>query len=115
MEFQFDIVPADSLSRADALAVLGTEDPGGLSDVAPGAHVSQVVRLQESADYVPTILGVVLSIPADVAVGLIASWIVRTFRGKAKAIVVDRTIIELDEGEIARIIHEHVRAEDGND
>lgn len=115
MEFEFDVVPAEGWSRADVIAILEGDDPGGLSTILPGAHVSTVVELRESIGWVPTVLSVVLSVPAGVASAVIASWLTGTLRGKAKALKVDRTIIELDEGKITRVIEEHIRETEADD
>ena len=112
MDLEFDVVPAESVSRAEALAVFDANNPGGLLESAPGVRVALSIELQESAGYVPDIIAVVLTIPAGVAADLIASWLVRILKGKAKAIVVDRTIIELDEERIVRVIQERIHAEE---
>jgi hypothetical protein len=113
MDLTFDVIPSRGRSREDLLALLESDDPGGLKELIPEARISENVLLQESIDYVPMVLSVVLSVPAGVASSLIASWLTSLLKGKAKAIIVDRTIIELDEEKIARVIHEHIEVDGG--
>jgi hypothetical protein len=57
----------------------------------------------------PEIVMLSASIPTGVAAGIIANWLWEKLRGRnITQIEIDRTMVEFEEGEIKRVIHEKV-------
>jgi hypothetical protein len=64
---------------------------------------------------IPQSLDFVLSLSRDIGVsvlaGLIVNWIVSNFAGRAEKIIIERTEVSFDRGELTRIITETIKHE----
>jgi len=66
---------------------------------------------------IPQSLDFVLSLSRDVGVGvlagLIVNWIVSNFAGRAEKVIVERTEVSFDHGELTKIVTETIKSERG--
>jgi hypothetical protein len=78
----------------------------------PGPHGVQVLlrplRLERGAGSEGHIVDLVLSIPLGVTASLIAAWLYDRLNGRAERLRIDRTEVTIEEGEIRRVVHEHI-------
>jgi hypothetical protein len=85
-----------------------------LSKPDPG-NLPEGVRLeyQHSIGYkdldIPNTIVFVLSLPSGiVSVGTITAWLHRKLKGRATKLTIDRTEVEIEEGEIKRVLQEKI-------
>lgn len=82
-----------------------------------GALINYKGRLTElkesiSAKNVLHVITLLLTFGGNVASGLIANWLYEKIKGKATKIRIQRKEIQIDEGEIKKIIDEIIEAEE---
>jgi hypothetical protein len=67
------------------------------------------------AEGIPQSLDFVLSLSRDVGVGvlagLIVNWIISNFAGRAEKIIIERTEVSFDHGELTKIVTEIIKRE----
>jgi len=87
--------------------------PGSRIAIADGAAL-EVIDVRRARGEAPVVVQVALTLMGNVAAGLVASWLYDRLRGCRRVeVVVDETTIELDRGEIERIVRRasHTRVE----
>ena len=107
-------IEVDTLDRQLGFDLFG---PGkslgpGVSTELPGDATLTLERLHiRKAIAVPETLQLVLTFGGGIATGLVANWLYDKLKGKAKKVRIDRVEIQLDEGEIKRILTESIERE----
>jgi len=93
----FDLLRKKSAKRGDIITI--SED---VKFVYKGT-------LTHFAVDVPSIIHATIEIGGSIAIGIVSAWLYDRLKGRAEKIKIDRTVIEVEEGEIRRIIEEKIR------
>lgn len=107
MNLDIRIETHDTLLVYDLLGK-GTANKGDVIPIGNGASIKYrgtLIRLQEG---IPEVIGFILIIATDVGVGIVSAWLYDKLKNKKVTLRIDRTIVEIDKGEIERIIHEKI-------
>lgn len=96
----FDLVNTPNSLKAGSTAEL----PGGAVLIFRG------LEMQKALDF-PETIELALSFGSGVASSLVASWLYDKIRGRASKLRIERTEVQIDEGEIKRIIMEKIEKE----
>jgi hypothetical protein len=84
--------------------------------IADGVAATWTAPLAKAGG-IPQSLDFVLSLSRDVGVGvlvgLIVNWIVTNFAGRAEKVVIERTEVSFDRGELTKIVTETIKRERG--
>lgn len=81
---------------------------GQQKDLPGGAVVTWKGQIERKAIGSPTTITLLLSFGTGVASGLVASWLYDKLKGRASTLRIERTVIQINEGEITRIITERI-------
>lgn len=76
--------------------------------IGDGASLQYDGTLIQLAEGIPETLMFVLNIAKDIGVSIVAAWLYDKLKNKKATLRIDRTIVEIDKGEIERIIHEKI-------
>ena len=76
-----------------------------------GVSVTYNGRIIRKAVDVPTTIQLVVTFASGVAASYVATWLYNRVHGKAERITIDHTEVEIDKGEIQRIIETHIKKE----
>src|SRR3989304_475058 len=82
----------------------GRISTGDEISIPGGGSLKYLGQMEYRSLDMPTILTMALNFSSGVAVGVIANWIYDKLKGKANSITIDRIEIELNKGEIERIL-----------
>ena len=77
-----------------------------------GATVTFEGIIERRALDFPSTIQLVVSFGKGVLAGVVASWLYNKIKGRASTLRIDRTEVEIEEGEIKRIIKEKIQIED---
>jgi hypothetical protein len=84
--------------------------------IADGVAATWTAPLAK-ADGIPRSLDFVLSLSRDVGVGILAhlivDWMLSNFKGRAEKVIIERTEVSFDRGELTKIVIETIERERG--
>jgi hypothetical protein len=108
MQLSIEIETSGPLLAFDLLNRPGSLASGTIATI-PDVGVVELtsMREQRSAD-LPTIITVAVTIGANVGASLVASWLYDKIKGRARTVRIDWIEVQLDKGEIQRIIAERL-------
>lgn len=92
----YDLLGKDSANRGDVISI---------GDDASLKYGGTLIRLQEG---IPEVIGFILTITRDIGVGIVSAWLYDKLKNKKATLRIDRTIVEIDKGEISRVIQEKI-------
>jgi hypothetical protein len=95
----FDILGKTSASLGDIVEI-----PGNAKLIYDGTYTRKGFGF-------PDTLNFTLVFGMGVASSLVATWLYDKFKGKTEKVAINRAVIELDKGEIKRIIEEEIKKE----
>ena len=108
MDFEIEIATKDSVLIYDLMEKKEAHS-GMVSSVASGATLRLNSHLIREAFGVPEILQLTLSIGKDVAIEVFAAWLYDKLKGRAIKLEIDQTEIQIDKGEIKKIIIKKIK------
>jgi hypothetical protein len=112
-EYTIEIETDDTRRALDlALDLCGSMRAGEKLQIADGATLTYEGTIERRAFGMPAEVTFALTLAANVPAGVVANWLYAKLRGKAKRLRIDRTEIEVNEGEIRRILREKIEVED---
>lgn len=83
-------------------------ESGDVISIGDGASIKYENSLIQFGEGIPETLIFVLNIAKDIGIALASAWIYDKLKNKKATLRIDRTIVEIDKGEINRIIHEKI-------
>jgi hypothetical protein len=95
--------------RSLAFDLLGKSQActGDIIELDQEASLTYKGTYMRKASGFPEVVMLIASIPTSIAAGIIANWLWEKLKGRSVTqIEIDRTIVEFEEGEIKRVIHE---------
>jgi hypothetical protein len=95
----FDLLDSRSISAGNGV------------EITPGAQLVWTGGIGRKAFGEPEWLTFLLQIAAGVPVTVVSAWLYQKLKGRAQRMSINRTEIEIDEGEIKRIIQEKMDIE----
>lgn len=107
MNFDIRIETHDTLLVYDLLEK-DTANKGDVISIGDGASLryrGTLIQLQEG---IPEVIGFILTIAKDIGVGIVSAWLYDKLKNKKATLRIDRTVVEIDKGEITRIIREKI-------
>ncbi len=101
IELELEIVTSDQSLVSDLRATSAI--PGGATLTYKSQTLREAVGVPETITFVLTTIG------AGVSTSLIGNWLYDRLKGKnVESLIIERTEIQIEPGEIARIIHETI-------
>ena len=98
--FDFDVLGSRRISAGDSV------------EVAPGARLVWQGSIGYKAFGEPSWATYLLEIAGAVPAGVIAAWLYHKLKGRALRMTIDRTEVEIEEGEIKKVIQERIDIEE---
>ena len=82
---------------------------GDVISIPGGPTLKYLGQMEYRSLDMPTILLTALEFGSGVAVGVLSNWIYEKLKGKTNSITIDRIEIELNKGEIEKILKEKIK------
>lgn len=111
MEIQVTIETHDNMLLFEMLEVRKTTQ-GMEKEVDPELKVRWDSTYIRKALGLPEIIRLTLKIGSDIAIGVAAAWLYDKLKGKATKLEIERTEVQIDKGEITRILTEKAKKSD---
>jgi hypothetical protein len=83
-------------------------EPGTAVDIPGGAHLTIKEMYVRKAFGAHETLTLLLHFGRDISVGVIGSWLYDKLKHRAITVRIDRVEVQIEEGEIRRVLAEHI-------
>jgi len=84
-------------------------ESGDVVPIGDGASLKYNGTLIQLQEGIPETIVFILNLTTDIGIGIVSAWLYDKLKNKKATLRIDRTIVEIDKGEISRIIHEKIR------
>lgn len=109
MQLEIDI--RDIRVAFDILGTPGRLTPGSQVNAPGGATLTFEGLVERRALDIPSVLQFVVDCSVNVELGLLAAWLYDKVKGRASRVRINRVEVEIDEGEIKRVLLEQIDRE----